>query len=88
VLQNTLEQLAVAAVAYANFALLAPARLLAVLPTCSLLFLLGRVSFFKGYENGAPARAPGYALTVMPTALLMLASAALAVARLFGVVVA
>jgi len=76
-LQNTLEQLALALPAYVAWAVLAPAALVGLLPVAALLFVLGRALFFLGYARGAPARAPGFALTFYPT-LLLLAGAVVA----------
>ena len=70
-LQNTLEQLALALPVYAAWALLAPAHLLDVVPVAALLFLLGRGLFYWGYARGAPGRALGFGLTFYPTALLL-----------------
>jgi hypothetical protein len=82
-LQNTLEQLALALPVYAAWAVLAPAALVGCLPVAGLLFLLGRALFFAGYARGAPARALGFALTFYPTVLL-LAGALVAGIRFLG----
>jgi hypothetical protein len=34
------------------------------------MFLGGRLAFFAGYANGAPARAFGFAFTFYPTVIL------------------
>ena len=70
-LQNTLEQTVLAVPVYAAFSLFAPARLLAVTPLAALLFVLGRLLFFRGYRRGAGGRALGFALTFYPTLLLL-----------------
>ncbi len=56
-LQNTLEQLVIALGVYTAWSLLMPASWLSVVPLCSMLFAIGRIFFFKGYKQGAPARA-------------------------------
>ena len=70
VLQNTLEQTLAAALAYLAFAALAPARLLPLLPLYAGLFVLGRIAFALGYRFGAPGRAFGFGLTLVPTVTL------------------
>lgn len=80
-LQNTLEQSVLAVVAYPAWALLAPSTWLSLLPAAAGLFVIGRVLFFRGYENGAPGRALGFGLTFYPTALMLLALALLCLAR-------
>lgn len=69
-LQNTLEQLVIAFAVYTAWCLLMPSSWLSVVPLCSLLFAIGRVCFFKGYNHGAPARAFGFALTFYSTVVL------------------
>lgn len=70
-LQNTLEQLVLAALVHGGFAALAPANWLVLIPAYSALFVIGRVAFAVGYPHGAAARAPGLALTYIPTAFMM-----------------
>ena len=70
-LQNTLEQLLMTAMVYSIWVFTMPTAWLSVLPLCSLLFAIGRITFFKGYAKGAPARAFGFALTFYPSVLLM-----------------
>lgn len=77
-LQNTLEQTALAVPVYAAWTVLAPARLAGLVAAAALLFLLGRILFFRGYAHGAPARALGFALTFYPTVLLLISAAAIA----------
>ncbi|WP_226088550.1 MAPEG family protein [Vibrio bathopelagicus] len=71
-LQNTLEQLVIALGVYTAWSLLMPASWLSVVPLCSMLFAIGRIFFFKGYKQGAPARAFGFALTFYSTVLMFL----------------
>jgi MAPEG family len=75
VLQNTLEQAALAVAAYLIWAASMPLRWLGAIPAAALLFVTGRVLFSLGYDRGAPGRATGFALTMYPTAA-MLATAA------------
>lgn len=71
-LQNTLEQFVIATAAYTIWCFTMPTSWLSAVPCCSFAFLIGRISFFKGYHKGAPARAFGFALTFYPTVLLVL----------------
>lgn len=70
-IQNTLEQVALAVPAYAAWSMLAPVRLLAAVPAAAVLFVVGRALFFRGYARGAPGRAIGFSLTFYPTVLLI-----------------
>ena len=80
-LQNTLEQCCLAIPVYVATAILAPASFLPVVPAAAVMFLVGRVSFFAGYAQGAPSRAYGFALTFYPTVLLLVLLLALGVLR-------
>lgn len=71
-LQNTLEQVALAVPVYVAWAFLAPPRLLGALVAASGLFLLARLLFYKRYRSGAAARSLGFALTFYPTVLLLI----------------
>jgi hypothetical protein len=82
-LQNTLEQLALAIPVYTAWTLLAPAHLLAVVLTAAFLFIIGRVLFFWGYARGAPGRALGFTLTFYPT-VGVLAGVLILAARALG----
>ncbi len=80
VLQNTLEQTALAVPVHLGLAAtLAPHQLGAV-PALVALFLVGRLAFAIGYARGAAARAFGFALTFYPT----LAALGWGIARLIG----
>ena len=74
VLQNTLEQTALAGLTYLAFAALAPVGYLGALPAATALFWCGRALFWHGYEKGAAARAFGFALTFYSTVLLFFAA--------------
>ena len=67
VLQNTLEQAAIAAPAHLALALLIPGHWLAILPVLVILFGLGRFFFWLGYAGGAGSRTFGFGLTFYPT---------------------
>ncbi|MEE4013055.1 MAPEG family protein [Roseibium sp. FZY0029] len=73
-LQNTLEQTALAALTYLAFAALTPAEYLGALPAAALLFWCGRALFWQGYAQGAAARSFGFALTFYSTVLLFVAA--------------
>lgn len=79
-LQNTLEQVVLAAIAYLAFAATARSDQLALLPISAALFWLGRLCFLVGHRYGMKGRAFGYALTFLPTLTLYLMMAA----RLLG----
>jgi hypothetical protein len=80
-LQNTLEQSCLAVPTYMATAILAPAALLPLLPAAAVMFLAGRLFFFAGYANGAPARAFGFGLTFYPTVLLLFLLVAFGVSK-------
>lgn len=71
-LQNTLEQLAIAAPVYFLAALTLQSAMLGVIPAVGGLFFVGRMFFFKGYAKGASSRAFGFALTFYSTVSLAL----------------
>jgi len=64
---NTLEQLVLAAVAWAALAATLPSQHLVVIPMMSVLFVAGRVTFWIGYLVHPMARTFGMTLTVIPT---------------------
>ena len=72
ILQNTLEQSLLAIVAYGAWLFFGPApwQMLPVL--CVVLFSFGRILFVVSYSYGAALRAPGFALTFYPTAVLLI----------------
>ena len=74
--QNTLEQTVLAAVAYGVWLLgPPPAAPIATAWIAVGCFSVGRLLFFLGYSRGAAARALGFALTFYPTVGLLLAGA-------------
>jgi len=82
VLQNTLEQGAIAFIVYGAVATFVPYTMLSVLPAAAGLFFIGRLFFRIGYAGGAPSRAFGFALTFYPTVLLFLIAVGVALACL------
>jgi len=68
-LQNTLEQTVLAAGFYFALAAVAGGAWMALLPVAALLFVVGRILFYRGYPRGAQGRSLGMALTMMPAAL-------------------
>ena len=75
-LQNTLEQAALALGVHAVWASAMPQTWQAAIPVASLLFVTGRVMFWRGYARGASARALGFALTFYPSVVMLLMIAA------------
>ncbi|WP_243840446.1 MAPEG family protein [Xanthomonas euroxanthea] len=71
-LQNTMEQLALALPVYVAALLSTRPSIQAAAPACACAFLLGRLAFFASYSGGARARAFGFALTFYPTVLLLI----------------
>ncbi|MEJ0060877.1 MAG: MAPEG family protein [Terricaulis sp.] len=69
-LQNTLEQVVLAALAHIAYAATAPQPALAILPLFVALFSLGRIAFMAGYRFGAAGRAFGFGLSFGPTLAL------------------
>jgi len=69
-LQNTLEQLALALPVYVSCSFLFPSHFLGLIPAAAAMFFVGRVLFYIGYSGGAPSRAFGFAFTFYPTVLL------------------
>ncbi len=68
-LQNTLEQVVLAAGLYFALAAVSGGAWLALLPVAAGLFVIGRVLFYRGYPRGAQGRSLGMGLTMMPAAL-------------------
>lgn len=83
-LQNTLEQVALAVPVYVAWAMLAPAWMLGALAAASGLFLLARLLFYTRYRSGAAARSLGFALTFYPTVLLLVGLIPLSLLQIFG----
>jgi hypothetical protein len=77
--QNTLEQLALAAIAWTGLALALPIEEIGVVARMGVMFAVGRLAFWMGYHYAPWARAFGMGLTAYPTfgALIYLAWLAL-----------
>jgi hypothetical protein len=72
IIQNTLEQTALAIPIYTVAGVILPASRLIVILFVAILFFIGRIAFFLGYSHSAPGRSIGFTLTVIPTLLLFL----------------
>lgn len=79
-LQNTLEQTVLAIPVYFAASLVFRERFLPLVAAAAALFVIGRIQFFRGYANGAPARAAGFGLTFYPSVALLISVVAIAVA--------
>jgi uncharacterized membrane protein YecN with MAPEG domain len=71
-LQNTLEQAVLAVSVHAMWAAVMPETWQAAVAAAAILFVVGRVFFWRGYAQGAPARALGFALTFYPSVAMVL----------------
>ena len=73
--QNTVEQMVLAAIAWAGLALVLPYPELKLIPAMAISFAVGRVLFWIGYLIAPVARAFGFGLTAYPSfaALIWLA---------------
>jgi len=74
-LQNTLEQAVLAIPVHVAWAVVMPTTWHLAIPAAAILFVIGRVLFWRGYARGAPARALGFSLTFYPSLLMLLAIA-------------
>ncbi len=70
--QNTLEQTALAAVAWSGLSLVLAHDRLALIPMLATVFAVGRILFWLGYLWAPWARALGFGLTFYPTAVALL----------------
>ncbi|APC96673.1 MAPEG family protein [Francisella frigiditurris] len=71
-LQNTLEQFCLALAAYTAWAVIMPSDTLSVIIYAAIVFAVGRILFFHGYDKGAPSRALGFTLTFYPSVFMLL----------------
>ncbi len=78
VLQNTLEQVAVAVPVHVALAILVTSSM-PLIVALAALFAIGRLLFWTGYAKGAEARAIGFALTFYPSVSGLIIAAAVAV---------
>lgn len=83
ILQNTLEQTVLAMSVHMIWSVVMPVRWISAVLAAALLFSLGRLLFFRGYGDGAPSRALGFALTFYPSVMMLLAIAITMVVRSF-----
>jgi hypothetical protein len=65
--QNTIEQLLLAAIAWAGIALIVSREQVLVIPALACLFVLGRITFWVGYLGHPQARSFGMVTTALPT---------------------
>lgn len=79
-LQNTLEQAFIAIGAHLVFSTLLAGPALSLLIVATALFAVGRITFYRGYPQGAAARAFGMVTTAIPT-MVILALSLVALAR-------
>ncbi len=70
-LQNTLEQSVLALGVHVIWAVVMPQGWQAAVPVAVMLFVIGRVLFWRGYASGAPGRALGFALTFYPQVVML-----------------
>lgn len=84
VLQNTLEQTVVAVGAYLIWAAVMPLGWLRAICIAAVLFVAGRVTFSRGYIEGAAGRAMGFALTAYPTFAMLATVAVVLLSRVLG----
>lgn len=73
ILQNTLEQGALAVVVYLAWAFIMPPTWLSVVPLAAAAYLLGRILFMAGYARGAPGRALGFTLSYYVSSTMLMA---------------
>jgi len=66
-LQNTLEQTVLTLITHLLWAVTMPPARLGAIAVAALLFVIGRILFWRGYAAGAPGRALGFALTFYPS---------------------
>lgn len=71
-LQNTLEQSALALGVHMLWAILMPNAWVPVAVFGAISFVIGRISFAAGYAKGAPSRAFGFAFTFYPSVAMLL----------------
>jgi len=72
-LQNTLEQTVLALGVHVVWSSVMPPTWQLAIPAASILFIVGRILFWRGYAKGAPARALGFGLTFYPSVVMLFA---------------
>ncbi|WP_143694774.1 MAPEG family protein [Variovorax sp. JS1663] len=70
-LQNTLEQGFIAICTHLGFGTLFTGPALSLVVVAAALFAVGRITFYRGYPQGAAARAFGMVTTAIPTLVLL-----------------
>lgn len=71
-LQNTVEQIALAFPTHMIWSVTMPQPWQGIVPLAAILFLVGRLFFWRGYAAGAAARSFGFALTFYPSLIMLL----------------
>ena len=71
-IQNTLEQLCIAFIAYTSWAAIMPLTSLSTIVLAAITFAIGRSLFFLTYHKGAGARALGFTLTFYPSVIMII----------------
>lgn len=71
-LQNTIEQTVLAFPIHMIWVITMPREWQGIIPLASILFLIGRMLFWRGYASGAAARSFGFALTFYPSLIMLL----------------
>ena len=72
VTRNTLEQAFLAVITWLGLAMTLPAERLTLIPVLAILFAAGRLAFWIGYQVSPAARAFGFGLTALPTAIALI----------------
>ncbi|MEA3040592.1 MAG: hypothetical protein QOC65_81 [Sphingomonadales bacterium] len=83
-IQNTLEQVVLAIIAWGAWLWLGPAERGGHVIVFALAFAVGRLLFFAGYSRGALFRALGFTLTFYPSVAVYVALAVEAASQLGG----
>ncbi|AIT10104.1 50S ribosomal protein L11 [Candidatus Francisella endociliophora] len=71
-IQNTLEQLVIAFVAYSSWSIIMPSLTMSTIFFAGIVFVIGRILFFTNYNKGAGARALGFTLTFYPSVIMII----------------
>ncbi|ASG67899.1 hypothetical protein CDV26_05415 [Francisella halioticida] len=71
-IQNTLEQLCIAFIAYTSWVAIMPLTSLSTIVLAAITFAIGRSLFFLTYHKGAGARALGFTLTFYPSVIMII----------------
>jgi uncharacterized membrane protein YecN with MAPEG domain len=71
-LQNTVEQTVALVLTHLIWIFCMPEKFLVIQPVSVIIFLVGRISYAKGYTQSTQGRAMGFALGFISTAILLL----------------